>query len=107
MTTKTEEEIIVEQLSKVCVYLNRRDERTLQVTCMRKILGGGGIARSYPSEQDAKKTLLALGIKEELIDAGLATLREINRGGIKPDKLVPLVEFPIPSDVLLATGFAV
>ncbi len=108
--TKTNEEIIMEEYSTISVYLNMLSNRTVQITCTRKILGGGGIAQSYASEQLTKKVLLdfqPFGLKEEVIDARLKTLREVNLPEIKPKQLVVVGEFPIPNDVLGANGFPV
>ena len=105
MTNKTEEEIIVEELCKIRVHLNRKDGRIIQVTCAREIIGGYSIALSYTSEQDVRNVLSSLGFDELTANNSLKILREINFRDIKPQELVDVGKRHIANEVLRANGF--
>lgn len=107
MEGKTKEEVIMERFSEIVVYLNRRSQQIVEVTCARKLHGGWGQPLPFSSEQDSKRVLLAFGIEEASINAGLNRLREVNLREIKPLELVCLGEFRISTYILAANGFTI
>jgi len=105
MTNKTEEEIVVEELCKIRVRLNRKDGRIIQITCTREIIQAHSMALSYTSEQDVRNVLFSFGFEERAVNNGLKILREINFRELKPQELVDVGKRYIPNEILIANRF--
>jgi len=107
MPDKTMDELAMEQLRTIWVNLNMQNGKTFQITCTKRILGGGGIARSYATEQEVTNVLAAFGFAKEVIANRLGVLREANADGIRPYELVEVGELQIPDDPLHTYGFVI
>jgi hypothetical protein len=105
MANKTEEEIIVEELCRIRVRLNRKNEMIIQITCTREIIGGYSMALSYASEQDVRNVLFSFGFEQRAVDNGLKILREINFPDIEPQRVVDVGKRYIPNEILIANRF--
>ena len=87
------------RMLKVGVCLDKSQHGKIEITCVEPVLGGGSYARPCDSEADAKKVLLALGIKEDEADAYLAALRDA-----QTMELLKLGNFEISDQMLVANG---
>jgi hypothetical protein len=84
---------------KVGVCLNKARDGKIEITCVELVLGGGSYARPCDSEADAKKVLLAFGIKEDEADADLAALRDA-----QTMELLKVGDFEISDEMLAVNG---
>lgn len=92
---------VEKELSKVRIHLNKMSNSKIQITCMKPILGGAGHARPYDSEEEAKKTLIGLGLREDEVLAYLVALRDMS-----PMELMNLGDYDISDAILRAVGFS-
>lgn len=86
---------------KIRIDLNKRTNGKIQVCAIRSI-HSGGFPLEYPSPQEARKALVALGLPVTDIDSKLELLEDIG-----PKELLHFQPQEISDEVLLSLGFRV
>ena len=93
---------------KVLITLTKTNMGRIQLSCTRSTNERGGIGTGYSlppfnpnAVRDIEETLRCLGVDEDAIGKGIATLSEA-----RPGELVRVADLDVPDEVLRESGFA-